>query len=302
MENQEYNVKEHLHYGGIASFNLCPVTQDATGADIAVVGVPFDSCTTYRTGTRFGPRAIRMQSQLACCFHTPWDYELFKTKKVIDYGDVGYNVGAVTPATMLKETYEACKAIYAAGAKPMTLGGEHTIPFGPVRAAAEKYGTLALIHFDSHEDNTPMKDGNYTHANFAYELIQEGCIDPSHSAQVYIRTDMNKCGYHIFYAYDNADKPAEQLAAEIKEVVGDMPVYITFDIDALDPAFAPGTGTPVPGGPTSHHARKVLHNLRGLNVIGADVVEVAPAYDQAEITAMAGATIAQDLMYLMAEK
>lgn len=302
MANQEYNIKDHLFYSGIPSFNRLPVTQDLDGVDIAIMGVPFDSCTTYRTGTRLGPRAIRLQSQLMCCYHTPWDYPIFKEKKIIDYGDIGCGIGASATETMLTETYEYAKKILNAGCKLLTLGGDHTIPFGPVRAAAEKYGKLALIHFDSHEDNTPIQNGNYTHANFAYELAGEGCLDPEHSAQVYIRTDMNKCGYHVFYAHETVDRPAEEVAKEIKEIVGDMPVYLTFDIDALDPACAPGTGTPCPGGPTSHHVKKLLYNLRGLNVVAGDVVEVNPAYDHGDITALVAASIAQDIMYLMSEK
>lgn len=299
MSNKEYNVKEHLHYGGIPSFNLREVTRDLKDVDIAVMGVPFDSGVTNRTGARLGPRAIRAQSQLACCFHTPWKRDLFAEKNIIDYGDVGYHLGAQTTEVMLNETYDHAKRIFESGAKLLTLGGDHTIPIGLVRAAAEKYGELSLIHFDSHEDNTPCQNKNYTHANFAYELAKEGCVNPEKSSQLYIRTDTNKCGYNIFYAYDAVCMNPDELAEKIKKISGDMPVYITLDIDSLDPAYAPGTGTPVPGGPSTHHLRRVLYNLQGLNVIGADVVEVLPAYDHSEITALAAAQLAQDLMYLM---
>lgn len=171
-----------------------------------------------------------------------------------------------------------------------------------VRAASEKFGKLALLHFDSHQDSTPSTDGNVSHANFAYDLQAEGCIDPSHSAQVFIRTEMTKCGYNIFYAMDAVNMDMKELARQLKAIVGDMPVYITFDIDALDPSAAPGTGTPVIGGPTSAQARRLLYELRGINVVAADLVEVLPAYDHSEITALAAATIAQDLMYLMYNK
>ena len=184
----------------------------------------------------------------------------------------------------------------------MTLGGDHTIPYGMVRAASEKYGKIALLHFDSHQDSTPSENGNVSHANFAYDLQAEGCIDPSHSAQVFIRTEMTECGYNIFYAQDAVFMDMKDLAEKIKKIVGDMPVYITFDIDSLDPSAAPGTGTPVIGGPSTAQMRKLLYNLRGLNVVAADLVEVLPAYDHGEITALAAANIAWDLMYLMNEK
>ena len=134
---------------------------------------------------------------------------------------------------------------------------------------------------------------------FAYDLQAEGCIDPSKSAQVFIRTEMTECGYNIFYAQDAVFMDMKELAEKLKKIVGDMPVYITFDIDALDPSAAPGTGTPVIGGPSSAQVRKLLYNLKGINVVAADLVEVLPAYDHSEITSLAASNIAMDLMYLM---
>ena len=298
----EYEVQKHLHYGGIPSFNLYPMTRDLRDVDIAVMGVPFDSGVTNRPGARLGPRAIRSLSQLACCFSYPWDYKIGETANIIDYGDVGYYVGPETTKVMLEETYENAKKILQSGAKLLTLGGDHTIPYGMVRATSETYGKLALLHFDSHQDSTPSTPGNVSHANFAYDLQAEGCIDPDRSAQVFIRTEMTDCGYHIFYAQDAVFMDMDELASQIKKVIGDMPVYLTFDIDALDPSAAPGTGTPVIGGPSAAQVRKLLHALKGLNVVAADLVEVLPAYDSSEITALAAATIAQDLMYLMYNK
>ena len=302
----EYKVQEHLHYAGIPSWNHAPITRDIEDADIVVMGVPFDSGVTFRPGARFGPRAIREQSLIACCFKYPWDYKLSEAAKVVDYGDVGHWVGAKSTRFMVEDTYQHAKKILDAGCKLMTLGGDHTIPYGPIRAASEKYGKMALIHFDSHQDSTRSEENpdgtrNLSHANFAYDLQEEGCIDPAHSAQVYIRTEMTECGYNVIHAMDAIDMTPAELAGKIKETVGDMPVYLTFDIDALDPAAAPGTGTPVIGGPTSDHVRKVLQNLRGVNVVAADLVEVLPDKDPSEITAIAGATIAQDIMYLMNE-
>ena len=298
----EYEIQKHLHYAGIPSFNLYPYTQDTECADITIMGVPFDSGVTNRPGARLGPRAIRNMSQLTNCFAYPWSYKLSDKAKIVDYGDVGYYVGANTTKVMLEETYNTAKKVFESGSKLLTLGGDHTIPYGMVRAASEKFGKLALLHFDSHQDSTPSTDGNVSHANFAYDLQAEGCIDPSHSAQVFIRTEMTKCGYNIFYAMDAVNMDMKELARQLKAIVGDMPVYITFDIDALDPSAAPGTGTPVIGGPTSAQARRLLYELRGINVVAADLVEVLPAYDHSEITALAAETIAQDLMYLMYNK
>ena len=155
------------------------------------------------------------------------------------------------------------RKFFASGSKLLTLGGDHTIPYGMVRAASEKFGKLALLHFDSHQDSTPSTDGNISHANFAYDLQAEGCIDPSKSAQVFIRTEMTECGYNIFYAQDAVFMDMKELAEKLKKIVGDMPVYITFDIDALDPSAAPGTGTPVIGGPSSAQVRKLFIQSQG---------------------------------------
>lgn len=303
----KYEVQEHLHYAGIATWNHCPVTQEVDDADIVVMGVPFDSGVTFRPGARFAPRAIREQSLIACCFKYPWDYKLCDAAKVVDYGDVGYWVGAKATEFMVEDTYKHAKKILEAGCRLMTIGGDHTIPYGPVRAASEKYGKLALLHFDSHQDSTKSEtkgDGtrNLSHANFAYDLQEEGCIDPAHSAQVYIRTEMTECGYNVIHSMDALDMTPQQLAARLKEIVGDMPVYLTFDIDCLDPAFAPGTGTPVIGGLTSDRAIKLVRGLKDLNIVGMDVVEVAPAYDQSEITALAAATLALEMLYIQAAK
>ena len=302
----EYKVQEHLHYAGIASWNHCELTQEVNGADIVVVGVPFDSGVTFRPGARFAPRVVREQSLIACCFKYPWEYVLNDEAKVIDYGDVGYWVGAKATEFMVNDTYQTVKKILKAGATPMVIGGDHTIPYGPVRACSEKYGKLALIHFDSHQDSSPSEinpDGthNLSHANFAYDLQEEGCIDPKKSVQVYCRTEFTECGYNIIRSMEALDMTPSELASKIKSIVGDMPVYLTFDIDALDPSAAPGTGTPVIGGPSTDTVRKVFQGLKGVNIVGADMVEVLPDKDPSNITAIAAAALTQDIMFLMNE-
>ena len=145
----EYEIQKHLHYAGIPSFNLYPYTQDTECADITIMGVPFDSGVTNRPGARLGPRAIRNMSQLTNCFAYPWSYKLSDKAKIVDYGDVGYYVGANTTKVMLEETYNTAKKVFESGSKLLTLGGDHTIPYGMVRAASEKFGKLALLHFIS---------------------------------------------------------------------------------------------------------------------------------------------------------
>ncbi|MED3966054.1 arginase family protein, partial [Niallia taxi] len=196
------------------------------------------------------------------------------------------------------ETYQHASKILNSNVKLLTIGGDHTIPYGLVRAASEKYGKLAIIHLDSHQDSLPTnsKDEIF-HGTFAHDIAKEGYVDPSKSAQVFIRTNMpNENNYNIIYANEALELSPENLAEKIKSIVGDMPVYITLDIDSLDPSVAPGTGTPVIGGPNTYFMRKFLQSLEGINVVAADLVEVSPAYDHSEVTSLAAATLAGDLI------
>lgn len=299
METNNY-----LFYSGITTFGNYKYSRELDNVDIAIMGIPFDQGTTYRSGARFGARAIRAVSNCVFAFNYLWDTEEFSLakacKNIIDYGDVGMFCGNRAADVMIAESYKHAKRILESGASLMSLGGDHTIPYGPIMAASEIYGKLALIHFDSHQDSIPSH-GDYSHANFAYDLVQKGCIDPSHSVQVYIRTNFENCGYTILYANEAIKMGPDALAKKIKSIVGNMPVYFTFDIDALDPAYAPGTGTPVCGGPTTNEIRCTLRGLEGIRIIAADLVEVLPAYDHSEITAFAAAHITQDLMCLMAK-
>ena len=298
-------------YAGIATFNHYPYTRDLDNVDIAIMGVPYDSGVTYRSGAKMGPRGMRDVSLSVMSFNHRWDTKDFSVKKacpnIIDYGDVGAYYGSLSTAVMFKETYEHAKRILESGASLMTLGGDHTIPYGMVRAAHDVFGKVALLHFDSHQDSWPSH-GNYSHANFAYDLWEEGCIDDKHSVQCYIRTDFEMeegipvPEYNIIFAPEALEMGSEALAKKIKEIIGDMPVYLTFDIDSIDPAFAPATGTPVVGGPSSLEACKVLRNLEGLNVVAADIVCVAPTMDSpAQTTCFVADTVVQSLMCLMAK-
>ena len=298
------NTNNYLAYSGINTFAGFELTRNLEGVDLAVMGIPFDFGVTNRTGTRMGPEAIRKMSKLVFGFNHNWDGILDLEKafpKMIDYGDVGQSSGSNSTHVMLEETYLHAQKILDSGAKLLSIGGDHTIPYGPVRAAYKKFGKLSLLHFDSHQDSVPS-NGNISHANFAYDLVEEGCIDPQKSVQACIRTNLDNCGYNIIYAEEVMETNANDLAEKIKNIIGDNPVYLSFDIDCLDPAFAPGTGTPVVGGPSTHYIRCLLKNLAGLNVVAADIVEVSPAYDSGEITSLAAASISQDLVCLMAYK
>ncbi|MFD1136448.1 agmatinase [Paenibacillus urinalis] len=293
---------QFLAYGGVPTFWRTEQTRDIDGADIVVMGVPFDVGTSNRPGARFGPRSIREISLHSGNFFYPWSYDVKSKLRIVDYGDVGLGVHNDLTNFMIKDTYEHASKILASGAKLLTLGGDHTLPYGLVRAAKEKYGKLALIHFDSHQDSLNSEGTSIFHGSFAYDLAAEGAVDPEKSAQVFIRTEMpNEMNYNIIHANEALRMEPEMLASKIKSIVGDMPVYLTFDIDSLDPAYAPGTGTPVPGGPTSFFMREVLRNLAGINVVAADLVEVAPMYDPTQVTTLAAGTVATDIIYLLAE-
>ncbi|PGK20690.1 agmatinase [Priestia megaterium] len=291
-----------LAYAGTPSFWRCEQTRELKNVDIAVMGIPFDVGTSNRPGARFGPRTIRDMSLHAGNFTYPWTYDVKEKYNIIDYGDVGLGVHKNITDFMIQDAYEHAKTILNSGAKLLTLGGDHTIPYGMVRAAKEKYGQLSLLHFDSHQDSLESGGEEIFHGSFAHDLAEEGAIDAKKSAQVYIRTEMpNECNYNIIDANQALEMKPAELAEHIKSIVGNQPVYLTFDIDCLDPAYAPGTGTPVVGGPSTHQIRSVLQHLKGLNIVAADLVEVAPMYDPTNVTPLAAATIAGDLIYLLAE-
>ncbi len=288
-------------FSDAAAFKGAERTHDVAGADLAIMGVQFDLGAVNRPGARFGPRAIRQQSiyagALEPIYH--WDVKLTDAFRVVDCGDVVVVPAAGAVEMMLEQTQAAAAKVFAAGASLLTLGGDHTVPYGPVRAAAEVFGPLALIHLDSHQDSLDS-EGLINHGTFATGLVNEGHIDASRSAQLYIRTLMdNPAGYTIHYADDAGQLGPEELAARVRVLVGDGPVYLSLDLDAVDPAFAPGVGTPCPGGPSSGEVRRFLKGLDGLNIVAADIVELNPPHDPAEATAILAAFLSYDLLHLM---
>lgn len=288
-------------YSGATSFLRCKYTRDLEGVDVAVTGVPLDTATTNRPGTRFGPRAIREQStQIAWQYPYNWGFQPLDEIAVVDYGDCYFDHGKLDEMPAAVEAH--ISTILDAGAAALTLGGDHFLTYPVIRAHAKKHGPVALLQFDAHTDT--WKDEDKTridHGTMFYHAVKEGAIDPKVSAQVGIRTvNEDTLGITILDANKVHAEGPEAIAAQIRETVGDHPVYLTFDIDGLDPAFAPGTGTPVIGGMTPYQAMTILRNLEGINLVGMDVVEVSPPYDVAGITALAGATLAYELLALYA--
>lgn len=277
-----------------------PVSADA---DVVVFGVPLDMATSGRPGARMGPDAIRRASvNLAWEGKKfPWDFNVFDKTKVIDSGDLVFDTGDAEDFTYRLEA--ATSEILKSGKTMLALGGDHFITLPILRAYAKHHGEMALIHFDAHTD-TYANGSNYDHGTMFYHAPKEGLISAKHSVQIGIRTEYNydDHGFNVINAMQANDQSAEEIVAQIRSIIGDKPVYITFDIDCLDPAFAPGTGTPVCGGLNSDKVLKIIRGLAGINVVGMDVVEVSPPYDQSDLTALAGATIALELLYVWASK
>lgn len=293
-----------MTYGGATSFMRRNYTKDLTGVDVAVSGIPFDLAVTYRSGARLGPRAIRQASvQLAELLPYPWGFDPFEQLAVVDYGDCFLDPH--NPLSIRDAITDHIRNIVEHNVFPLTFGGDHYVTYPILLAMAEKYGKgISIIHFDAHCDTWP-DDEEYSlnHGTMFYKAIKNGIVDPAKSAQIGIRTwNDDFMGTNIFDAQYVHDNGWQKVVTQIKEIVGDNPVYLTFDIDSLDPAFAPGTGTPVPGGLSSAQALAIVRNLDGLNLIGADVVEVSPSYDHAEITALAAAHVACDVICLLAQQ
>jgi agmatinase len=298
-----YGTTSEPTYGGALSFMRRKYTRDLDGVDLVVSGVPLDTATTNRPGARFGPRAIRAASTVmawARPYGMPFDP--FDRLAVIDYGDCVFDFGR--PETVPSAIEEHAFAIVRSGAGLLSLGGDHFVSWPLLRAHARQHGApLSLLHFDAHSDTWPDESGRVDHGTMFRHAVNEGIVDPARSVQIGLRTtNDDTMGFNILDAEAVHTRGVAAIADSAREVLGDGPVYLTFDIDCLDPAFAPGTGTPVCGGLSTHQAIAILRQLAGINVIGMDVVEVAPAYDVGEITALAGATLAMEMICLYAQR
>jgi len=295
-----YGTQAEPTYSGVTSFLRRRYSKDLSGVDVAVIGVPFDVATTGRPGTRFGPRAIRAASaMLAWCPPYAWGFDPLDKLHVIDWGDVFFDSGNIAQAPALISA--AYRQFNVAGVRPLTLGGDHFVSYPILQALAEKHGPVSLIHFDAHCDTWADDGTRIDHGTMFYQAAKTGIVDPSRSIQLGMRTaNDDNHGYRVLDARWLHKHGVSEAVEAIKSRVGNHPCYVTFDIDFIDPAFAPGTGTPVVGGFNTHMALELIRGLAGINVIGCDVVEVSPPFDHAEITALAGASIAQELLALFA--
>ncbi|MGZ3143549.1 agmatinase [Lentzea chajnantorensis] len=297
-------------YAGPATFARLPRLDQVAHADVAVVGVPFDSGVSYRPGARFAPAAVREASRLLRPYHPGLDVSPFERVQVADGGDIAVNPFHIGAAI---ETIEgAASALQAEGTRLVTIGGDHTIALPLLRAVSRIHGPVALLHFDAHLDTWDTYFGEpYTHGTPFRRAVEEGVLDTEAISHVGTRgplygkkdlEDDRRLGFGIITSSDVLRRGVDETVDALRHRIGARPVYVSIDIDVLDPAHAPGTGTPEAGGMTSRELLEVLRGLRGLNLVGADVVEVAPAYDHADITSVAASHVAYDLVSLMSLK
>ena len=295
-----HSITQEPMYSGVTSFYRRKYTKDLSGVDVAVSGIPLDLMVTNRPGTRLGPRAIREASTMMAWDRPwPWNFDPFEKLSVIDYGDCFFDSGK--PETIPEAIYQHAKKILDAGVFMLTLGGDHYISYPLIKAHADIHGPLSMIHFDAHSDTWEDDEKRLDHGTMFYHAAKEGLISPKDSIQIGLRTHNDDThGFNILDAREANNQSTEAIVKKIKDIVGDKKTYLTFDIDCLDPAYAPGTGTPVSGGLSSHKALEIIRGLPGINLVGIDVVEVSPPYDVSEITALAAATIASELLCVYA--
>jgi agmatinase len=295
-------------FTGPSTFARLPYVRAIEDVDLAVVGVPFDTGVTYRVGGRFGPNAVRAASVMLRPYNPNLDVKPFDLLSCVDYGDVAIVPGYIERSYAAIE--EAVAPIVEAGVVPLLIGGDHACTLPHLRATRSR-GPVAVIDFDSHTDAWDSYFGEkYNHGTWMRRAIEEGLVDVEHSIEVglrgplYDREDWTVLESELGLAYLTTEQvlsmgPAA-VAAAIRERVGDRPAFISFDIDVIDPAFAPGTGTPEPGGPSAHDGLEIIRLLRGIDFIGFDVVEVIPAYDPAAQTATLAANLAYEMLSLVA--
>ena len=297
-------------YAGPATFARLPRREDVDVCDVAVLGIPFDSGVTYRPGARFGPQGDRNGSRLLRGYHPGLDVSPFKVQQVADAGDVGCNPFDIAEA--ISQIESAADEVLESAPHLLSIGGDHTIALPLLRAMHRRHGPVALLHFDAHLDTWDTYFGAaYTHGTPFRRAWEEGLLLEDRATHVGIRgplfspddlVDDARFGFEIVTAMDVLDEGRRAIADRVRSRLGDAPVYVSIDIDVLDPAFAPGTGTPEAGGLTSRELLGTLRGLAGIRLVGADIVEVAPPFDHAEVTAVAASHVAYELLALFASK
>ncbi len=304
------DAREVPRFAGPATFARLPRLDQVERADVAVLGLPFDSGTSFRPGARFGPEAVRAGSKLLRPYHLGLDVEPWTTLQLADAGDVAINPFDIVEAVGQIEA--AANALYSKANQIVSIGGDHTVALPLLRAAHARHGPVAVVHFDAHLDTWDTYFGaRYTHGTPFRRASEEGLLALDHCAHVGIRNsvyaladfdDDRRLGFATVSTLDVARRGVDEAIDRVRDRVGDLPVYVSIDIDVLDPAHAPGTGTPEPGGLTTRELQMILHGLADLDLIGADVVEVAPAYDHAQLTALAAANVIYDLLGMFATR
>ena len=305
--NQPLGGNEMPRFGGIATMMRLPHQPDATNLDACFVGVPFDIGTSNRSGSRFGPRQIRTESCLIRPYNMATRAAPFDSLQVADIGDIAINTFNLQKSiTIIEEAYDE---ILAQDCKPLTLGGDHTISLPILRALHRKYGPVGVVHVDAHADiNDHMFGERIAHGTPFRRAIEEGLVEPRRMAQIGLRASGYEAddfdwprsqGVRVVQAEECWYRSLAPLMAEVREQLGEGPVYLTFDIDGLDPAYAPGTGTPEIGGLSVHQGMEIVRGCRGLDLVGCDLVEVAPAYDPSGNTALTAANLLFEMLCVL---
>jgi guanidinopropionase len=308
-EESNYDSMSAPRYAGIATFMRTPLVHDPYQLDIALIGVPFDGGVENRPGPRHGPREIRNMSSLMRTVHHVTRTNPYELCRIADIGDV-----PITNAFQLEASHaditEFYHKVHAAGVVPLSAGGDHSISLPILRAIATDM-PVGMVHIDAHTDTCDQELGSkFTHGTPFRRAVEEGFLDPGRTVQIGIRgaqdseegwTFSLESGMRVIFIEEFTKLGVEAVAAEARRVVGNGPTYISFDVDSLDPAFAPGTGTPEVGGITTIEAQTLVRGLRGLDLIGGDVVEVSPPFDPSGITALVGATMMYEILCILAE-
>lgn len=307
MPNQPISGNDLARFSGPQSFMRLPEVASAEGADVGFIGIPMDIGTSWRSGTRMGPKQLREQSAMIRPYNIQTGAAPFDALQCVDLGDVPINTFSLSNSIrIITETYVShLKHDFI----PMTLGGDHTLTLPVLRAVAAKHGSVALIHVDAHADvNDEMFGERETHGTVFRRAYEEKIITPDKVFQIGLRgtgytaddfTEAAGWGFNQYLAPELWHKSLSPLAADIKARIGDQPCYITYDIDSLDPAYAPGTGTPEIGGLTTPQAMELIRGLRGLNIVGCDLVEVSPPYDPSGNTALTGANLMFEMLSIL---
>lgn len=305
--NQPLGGNELARFSGPNTFMRLPEGNDLDGLDVAVLGVPMDIGTSWRSGTRFGPKQIRAESAMIRPYNMATGAAPFDSLQIADVGDLAINTFSLSDSLrIIQDSYEA---ILTQGVIPVGMGGDHSITLPILRAMAQKHGPVALIHVDAHADvNDEMFGERETHGTVFRRAYEDGALIADKVYQIGIRgsgyaaSDFSEArgwGFQQFPAHELWHRSLSPLGAEIRRDIGDRPVYITYDIDSLDPSFAPGTGTPEIGGLSTWQALELIHALRGVNIVGCDLVEVSPPYDTSGNTALTAANLLYELICIL---